>query len=203
MGKTYISLVNCNKVKVRDAEFSEHAEKHREIHTASIFINGDEHTVFRNINESPLARLYSSKTKGGGRWLESCEFSAGERFRSDFEYAQLGPRITASWDPTSQISCSKGGRRPAETLTDRAMGARIRFNKAVDAVGPELSGVLMDICCFLKGLEQVEMERSWPRRSAKLILKIALSVLARHYEPSNKRPSSAINTGALMTIDQH
>ncbi len=71
------------------------------------------------------------------------------------------------------------------------MAARQRLRLALDACGGELAGVLLDLCCFLKPLETVEHERGWPARSGKVILKLALSALMRHYGVSEKAQGPA------------
>lgn len=139
-----------------------------------------------NLDESPLAGLFRRKAKDGSAYLTGEEFEAGERLRSDYTRAQLMPRLGIDWDQPVP-GRNRGFRDAALNLAESAIAARMRVEKAIDAVGPELSGVLIDICCFLKGLETVERERQWPVRSAKLMLKMALGTLARHYNP----PSSA------------
>lgn len=136
-------------------------------------------SVLRNLDESPVAALARRVGRTGEAWLATDEVAAAERMRKDFEIAQLRPRITANW--SASISTGRRTGDGLTDLTDMALSARRRFDRAIEAVGPEFSGVLIDICCFLKGLELVERERQWPARSAKLVLRLALQRLARHY----------------------
>jgi len=144
-------------------------------------------TVTLNLAESPLGQLARRRGKDGRAYLSDGELRAGERLRSDFTRGQLMPQLGASWQATASSGRrSRSGPGGTVELTDAALAARQRVERAVDATGPELSGVLLDVCCFLKGLEQVEAERSWPVRSAKVMLKAALGVLCRHYEPARQ-----------------
>ncbi|MBS9719867.1 hypothetical protein JYU29_04100 [Tianweitania sp. BSSL-BM11] len=151
-------------------------------------------SVTINLAESPLAQIARRRGRDGRAYLSEAELRAGERLRSDFTRGQLMPKLGATWQALAGSSGrGSGGAGGAVDLTDAALAARQRVEKAVDATGPELSGVLLDICCFLKGLEQVEAERGWPVRSGKVMLKAALGALARHYEParqSGTRPRS-------------
>jgi hypothetical protein len=141
---------------------------------------GEAIEVVVNGAESPLSALRRRKGADGTPFLSHAEFSAGERLRSDFTRGNLMPRITANWE--AHVSSGRRGGGIAE-LTDAALAARLRVERAVAAVGPELAGILIDVCCFLKGLETVERERRWPQRSAKVVLKAALGALDRHYRP--------------------
>lgn len=156
------------------------AGQHRQVTSAAI---DGQSGLTRNMAESPLARLARPGGSRGGAWLEQSHLLAGERLRSDFEFGQLGPSVSASWDPARTVRDAGDGQGGRQDLSDRALDARTRYNRALDAVGPELAGLLVDVCCFLKGLEQVELERQWPRRSAKVVLRTALAALDRHYNP--------------------
>ena len=139
--------------------------------------------VVVNRSESPLARL-ARPAGSDAPWLDGSEYEAGERLRTDFEIGALRQRVTSSWDLAHLAGAGGGRAGDSLTLGEQAMDARRRLARALAAVGPEYAGVLVDVCCFLKGLEQVETERRWPRRSAKLLLKAGLSALDRHYYPA-------------------
>jgi hypothetical protein len=156
--------------------------QHREIQTATIEVEGTRQPVRLNLAESPLGAVARIKDRKGEPFLPREAIEAGERFLSDFTRGQMQPRITASWEPRLSTR-AKGSPGGGQDIADSSMAARTRFSSAMEAMGPELSGVAVDICCFGKGLELVERERQWPARSAKLMLRTALLALARHYDP--------------------
>lgn len=158
----------------------------------TVIVSGqDQNKVTINRAESPLALLYRRKGRNGQPFLDAREYRAGERLRSDYTRGQIMPRLGVNWDGAGLSGRSKDRAGGIHELTDAALAARQRVEKAIEAVGPEHAGVLIDICCFLKGMERVEAERSWPARSAKVVLKSALGALARHYEPLQQTTQKA------------
>jgi len=134
-----------------------------------------------DLDESPLGPLARRRDTDGAPYLAPPLLAAAERLRRDFERAGLQPRVTANWEASLKAARRTGQRGAEAELSQSALDAKARLGAALEAVGPELSGVLVDVCCFLKGLEVVERERGFPARSAKLVLKLALKALARHY----------------------
>jgi hypothetical protein len=138
-------------------------------------------TVTVDESESPLAWLARRRGRDGRALIETHQLQAGERLRGDFTRAHLMPRTTSNWSNPISSSRRSGGGERAAAMTDTMIAARQRVHSALDSVGPEFAGLLLDICCFLKGLADVEREHAWPARSGKVVLQLALDRLARHY----------------------
>lgn len=131
-------------------------------------------------NESPLAWLARRRGRDGRVMIEPHQLQAGERLRAEFTRANLMPRTTSNWSNPIPSDRRSGGHQEG-FLADIVISSRQRVRNALDAVGPEFSGLLLDVCCFLKRLDVAERERGWPTRSAKIVLQLALERLARHY----------------------
>lgn len=145
--------------------------------TPTRFVPGADGTLLElDLAESPLGWLATRKGRDGRPLIDAAQLLAGERLRLDFTRAGLTPRVTTNWSPSA--GSGTGG---PEAFSDMVLAARGRVQAALSAVGPELSGVLLDVCCFLKGLEEVERERSWPPRAGKVVLGLGLDRLAVHY----------------------
>lgn len=128
-----------------------------------------------NLDESPLSRLATGKAP----FLERHQVEAGERVRRLCERAQMQPRVTMSYSG-AHTAGGKGASRAAE-ISDLAADARKQLAALHAALPPDCAGVVLDVCGLLKGLQQVESERGWPRRSAKLVLRIGLEQAAGYF----------------------
>lgn len=158
------------------------AGQHREWAERDVMEDGSDRPrrVRYNLAESPLAALARRKDKSGERFLSDDLVVAGERLREDFELAQMGPRTTQNWDRFLTAGAQAGF-----TPTDGLGGpeaARARVQDALADLGPGLGDVVLRCCCFLQGLETAEKRMGWSARSGKIVLRIALGRLKRHYE---------------------
>jgi hypothetical protein len=155
--------------------------QHQQRTTRIIDVEGAKRPAIVNEAESPLAWLASRKDKNGAPLLTAFQLRAGERLRADYEFAGLTARVTASWSPVASGGSGSNSQNDAAALQDHILAARQRVVRAVAAVGPELCGILIDVCCHLKGIEEAEKAEGLPQRSGKVVLQIALTRLARHY----------------------
>ena len=136
----------------------------------------------RTLHEAPLTWLRRRRDKDGQPLISEAQYTAGERLAADYRRAQISRRVTSDW---SGVAASRGSRRGAPDagveLSDAAVAARERVNRAIAAVGSELAGILIDVCCHETGLESAERAQRWPQRAGKVVLQLALTSLARHY----------------------
>jgi hypothetical protein len=145
-------------------------------------IEGVRRQVTVNEAESPLGWLRSRKDRNGRPLIDEAQYEAGERLRADYWFAHMSPQVTANWSALAPAERSRRGAPSiAAALRDEVLAAKERVMRALMAVGPETSGVLVDICCELNGLEDAEKANGWPQRAGKVVLQIALTRLAKHY----------------------
>ena len=104
--------------------------------------------------------------------------SAGQRLREDFEIGQLVPCDHGTWDQCLLNSAPEA----ALSKDPRQREAVERVAAALRELGPGLGDVALKCCCYLEGLEVTEKTLGWSARSGKIVLRIALQRLKRHYE---------------------
>jgi hypothetical protein len=167
------------------------AAQHRIGAKRQIAAGGGSAIVTVNEGESPLGWLHRRKGQDGRPLIDDRQFKAGERLRADFEMAQLSPRMAV--DLTAPVVAGRRGAKTDAPLPEIVLAAKQRLSRALTAVGPGLSDVLLAVCCHLIGLEEAERQKGWPQRSAKIVLQIALDRLAGHYGDA-----CAVGTGSRL-----
>lgn len=133
--------------------------------------------------ESPLSVLARRKRGSGGAWLTPDLVAAGLRFRESWEIAQLGGAMTRDWDKlvAGRVS-SAGGRDASGGGATRRLEAEQALSAAIRALGPDMAETVILAVCQEQGMEDIEQKLDYPARSGKIVLRIALNTLARHYD---------------------
>ena len=131
-------------------------------------------SVTVNLAESPLGWLFS---RG---FVSPRQFEAGERMRSDWERAELAPKVTMVWD-AAPIARGRGGASAEGDPRAAQIDARRRFDAAVECAGPGLADILWRIVCAGEGMREAETALGWPARAGKLVLSFALDRIAAFY----------------------
>lgn len=150
-----------------------------------------------NCGESPLSWLRTRKDGAGKPLISAEQYGAGLRLHGDFMAAALGPRTTSLWiGPVGHGNSH--ARCDLMHDSERALAARQRYHRALDAVGPELSAILVEICCHATGIEAAERMLGLPRRSGKVVLDLALTRLARFY--GLVAPSAVAGAGEVSAV---
>lgn len=137
--------------------------------------------VRHNLAESPVTVLGRRREKDGRPFLEPGLVEAAERLREDFELAQMGPRVAQNWE-RFLTGGDRGGFGNDSGLAQGPRAARDRVAAALRDLGPGLGDVALRVCCFLEGIEAAEQRMGWAARSGKIVLRIALQRLRRHYD---------------------
>ncbi|MHC0052833.1 DUF6456 domain-containing protein [Actibacterium sp. D379-3] len=185
-GRAALKRMLADDPRTAQAGFAEasapFAEQHRDWAERSVIDDGAEgpRQMRYNLAESPLALLARRKDKTGAPFLTADLVAAGERLREDFELAQMGPRITQNWDRF--LSGGSRGTFNGGGQADGPRAARDRVAAALRDLGPGLGDVVLRCCCFLEGMEAAEKRMGWSARSGKVVLRIALQRLRRHYD---------------------
>lgn len=157
---------------------------------------GTARKVCYNLADSPLTALARRKDKTGAPFLLPALVRVGERLREDFELAQMGEGMEMDWGGYL-LGVTSAEHLLPEVLNGKIPGfgpiaARARVVAALEDLGPGLRDVAFRTCCLLEGLETCEALLGWSARSGKVVLRIALQRLQRHYEAARDEASEMI-----------
>lgn len=125
----------------------------------------------------PILRL--AKGQQAQPFLLDHHLEAARRLAALFWKARLNQRVTMSYDPT-RIG-NKAGGAPQGDMALSVAEARGQLNRLALALPQDCWAVLSDVCGYQLGLQDIETQRQWPRRGAKLVLRIALEQLAERW----------------------
>ena len=127
--------------------------------------------------EAPLKILARRRDGQGDAFLSRDLLQAGLRLSEDFI---LSAASSCVQDTINNVVAILDGALDSQVTGDIAAWGR--FIAALRDLGPGLADIALRSCCLNEGLERSEAALGWPARSGKVVLRIALVRLKRHYD---------------------
>ncbi|WOI56745.1 DUF6456 domain-containing protein [Palleronia sp. LCG004] len=132
--------------------------------------------------ESPVMMLARRRDKNGEVFLTEDLVRAAERLREDFELARMGDGGgEQNWEEM-MAQADAPELDPGVFHGPGVEAARSRVQAAMQDLGPGLGDVVLRACCHLEGMESIEARMGWAARSGKIVLRIGLQRLKRHFK---------------------
>ncbi|GGD31720.1 DUF6456 domain-containing protein [Sinisalibacter lacisalsi] len=130
--------------------------------------------------DAPLHVLARRRRTDGSAFLPPELIAAALKFRESYELARIGGGLTRDWGRLVSGRTASGrvvnGAGPTRRLeAEQSLAAAIR------ALGPDLAESVLLAVCHERGMEEIEDQLDFPARSGKIVLRIALRTLHRHY----------------------
>ncbi|GGA54745.1 DUF6456 domain-containing protein [Pelagibacterium lentulum] len=121
----------------------------------------------------PAVAVLARARKNETRFLASHQMEAALRIHRLFEKAQIRQNVTMRYGP--KVSGLRGN---GDSVSDMAIDARMRLESLLTDLPRDCQSVLRDICGYDMGIHDVEQLHGWPRRSGKIVLRLALDLAA-------------------------
>ncbi len=142
--------------------------------------DGDVRTARGFDADRVLRRLAALRDSAGRPWLSAAELAAAANLKTDWERGEIGLVRGSDWSAPPKGASTRGADAHDAAMARRC-DARRRLANALAALAPPLRAVVERVCLREEGLEALERAESWPARSGKLALKLALAQLAQRY----------------------
>lgn len=124
---------------------------------------------------NPTLATLARGTTQAPAFLNAAHIEAAVIVMRLFERAQLQKSIMQNYAQRVDYGGSVGGELGEMALDARKILAQLHAHLAADCLS-----VVMDVCGYEKSLTMIETERIWPRRSAKMVLRIGLEQIGRY-----------------------
>ncbi len=129
----------------------------------------------------PIARLARISNGSGAAFFSGREIAAARALWAAWEKSRRGLLRGSDWEAPPIGSAPRGPGGVQESATLGAIDARAEVSASLDALPRSLAAAVTAFCLEETGIEALERRGRWPARSGKVVLKLALELLADHY----------------------